>query len=68
MEHAAILRKNPGKWARILEEDKVESAQHRAYAMRSGKYVAFRPAGSFEATLRGGEVYARFVGDSVGEQ
>jgi hypothetical protein len=56
-EIAEALRANPDRWA------KIESAS-TAYCsfIKQGRTKAFQPAGSFEARLRGGKVYARFIG------
>ena len=55
---AQALRANPGAWA------KVEGAEHVAMSIRRGRLQAFRPVGHFEATLRQGQVFARYVGES----
>lgn len=46
------LRANPGRWAVVAEAANPGSATH----IRTGHYVAFRPVGHFEATLRGLQV------------
>ena len=63
---AAQLRNNPGHWG-MLEEFPVEKrhdAGMLAWQIRHGKLVAFRPAGTFEASARTEgdlvKVYARF--------
>ena len=61
---AKELRSNPEQWAVVAEN--VSSAT--AYLIRTGKYLAFQPAGTFEATTRGNangraaQIYARYVG------
>ena len=64
---AEALRKNPGKWG-VLGDD-INTAL--AWQIRSGKVVAFQPAGHFEAVCRAtgkelkksrGTVYVRFLG------
>ena len=67
----ARLREEPGRWGRIATLDRQGSAAHLANRIRKGKIPAARPAGSFEATSRGGRgdtefaVYARYVGDQT---
>jgi hypothetical protein len=64
---AAMLRRAPGKWARVSEKtgkDAYGAAQTLAYNIRRGKLRAFQPAGDFEARASGGVVWVRFVGES----
>ncbi len=56
---AATLRRNPARWARIL--DAGTSTGLATWINKGGK-AAYRPAGSFEAVYRQGAIYARFVG------
>lgn len=67
-KHAKIadaLRKNPGKWARVLTL-KATSARTMAYAIKAATMPCYGPAGSFEAKSRTVDgqchVYARYVG------
>jgi hypothetical protein len=55
---ADALRANPKTWARV---ESANDARHAHY-INSAKSKAFEPAGSFQAMLRKGHVYARFVG------
>lgn len=63
-EFAEALRANPGRWA-VLADDASASV---VTSVKAGRYAAFRPAGSFEATSRGigkanrAKVYVRYVG------
>lgn len=62
------LRLNPERWALIATNANVNLAE----GIKRGRNRFFRPAGSFEATVRGtkrqdgkivaSEIYARFVG------
>jgi len=61
IDHDAIadaLRLRPGKWARICN-----GAAFSASAIRSGALRAYRPSGSFEAAVRCGATYLRYVGE-----
>lgn len=55
---AETLRANPNQWAHI----KGTSTAHHSHYINSGRTKAFSPAGSFEAMVRKGKVFARFVG------
>jgi hypothetical protein len=55
---AEVLRANPKQWAHIKG---LSTARHSHY-INSGKTIAFRPTGSFQAMVRKGRVFARFVG------
>jgi hypothetical protein len=67
------LRAHPGRWAKVLAS---QSNPAQAVRLKTGRLVAFRPAGSFEATLRTVgktpegkplyDLYARYVGDPAG--
>ncbi|MFJ5532382.1 hypothetical protein [Streptomyces sp. NPDC093261] len=63
---AAELRRNPGRWAVIKLAETQQSAATIAYAIRCGRYPAFRPAEQWDTRSRtvDGEfrVYARFSG------
>lgn len=58
--HAETLRTKPGRWALLAD---LESGA--AGSIRSGQLVPYRPGGSFEAVVRRGRVYARFVGEEA---
>ncbi|MGS2809488.1 hypothetical protein [Nocardia sp. MW-W600-9] len=60
-EEASGLRDNPGKWGLVLTAATTKSAVAQASAIRTGGLRAFTPAGAFEATNRGSDVYARFI-------
>lgn len=60
---AAVLRENPGRWARLGT-----GTSGIVTHIRRGRAPAFRPAGAFEATTRGRKgtqatVYIRYVGE-----
>lgn len=67
---AENLRLNPERWALIATDANVNLAE----IIKKGRNQHFRPAGSFEATVRGtkkvdgkyvaSETYARYVGKS----
>jgi hypothetical protein len=82
-------RSRPGQWGRLTTFTLTEPADHKrigsharmvAHHVRTGRYVAFRPAGAYEATTRlrvthtvedsrvhattKWSVYVRYVGDS----
>lgn len=54
---AALLRRFPGRWARICN-----APAFSASAITKGQQRAYRPGGSYEAVTRLGVVYARYVG------
>lgn len=62
----ADLRARPGKWA-VVEGENVSHDQRAALAtalrLKRGGVQGAKP-GEFEATVRGTEVYARFVGET----
>jgi predicted alpha/beta superfamily hydrolase len=67
-EIAEELRGRPGEWA-LVSDDISHQAAHN---IRAGRLASFRPAGSFEATMRDihqptgrGRMYVRFVGEQV---
>lgn len=64
LKEAAKLRANPGKWALLTVTNGAASAYSLGNAIRTGTYVAFRPQGAFEASCRGADVYARYVGEA----
>jgi hypothetical protein len=55
---AKVLRANPRTWARV---EGAYDANHAHY-INSAKSKAFEPKGSFQAMLRKGHVYARYIG------
>ena len=61
------LRDKPGAWAVIRECSTDQAARNVAHRTRNGFTVPFRPARSFEATVRFVDgkhlVYARYVGE-----
>lgn len=64
-EHVTIadnLRSRPKEWAVVATRDTLPSARGFAQAIRTGHYIAFKPEGTFEATTRGLDVYARWTG------
>lgn len=78
-DEAAELRAHPKRWGLIREfpvKDEVtknsNQGRHVSNGIKTGKYVAFRPKGSFEAISRAGKddqgnsvvkVYAQYVGE-----
>jgi hypothetical protein len=56
------LKNRAGEWAVIAEKDNNGAATSLAATIRSGNTAAWQPKGAFEATSRGGKVYARYVG------
>jgi hypothetical protein len=62
---ASMLKANPGRWACIGRNIPTSIVT----VMKKGELVCFRPAGSFEATVRNhtdrwqGDVYARYIGE-----
>lgn len=63
---AAELKARPGQWALVLEmESGNVKLNNTGRTIRSGATVPFRPAGSFEAIVQRGKLYARFVGEAV---
>lgn len=54
---AALLRSRPNVWARLPQLS--GTTPTRAFG---GSLRAYRPGGSFEAVVRDGEVYARYIG------
>jgi hypothetical protein len=68
-ELAETLQANPNRWALVA----TEAGPMLAQVIKLAKNQHFRPAGSFEATVRGtkkvdgrliaSEIYARYVGD-----
>lgn len=61
---SAGLKARPGQWFEL-----VAAPLHVAYTIRSGGCRVYRARGQFEATVREGAVYARYVGaDHFGPQ
>lgn len=59
---AAQLRARPGEWAKIRTFPSKGSAGASATHIKKGTYEAMRPAGAFDATSRGCDVWARYIG------
>lgn len=60
-QFAETLRSRPGMWAKWYKP-LVRAAQYSyATKVNSGSYGAF--SGGFEAVVRSGDLYVRFVGD-----
>lgn len=64
------LRRNPEQWALITDVDELSARQASALGnmIRRGRLLAFKPAGGFEAKVRGCGVYARYVGPPEDEE
>lgn len=60
MDRLRPLMHHPGRWAVVYETDSVQKASGMAASLRGPK--ASRPAGKWEITARGNEVFARYVG------
>lgn len=60
---AAALREKPGQWAKLGAYENTNVASARASQIRGGRFTAWQPAGAFEVTCRGGDLWARYVGD-----
>lgn len=65
-EEANKLRSRPGQWALLKTYAKHGAASAFVTETKKGKYVAFRPAGSFDAVSRKRgdktNVYVRYTG------
>ncbi len=60
---AEALKQRPGQWALFPVEHKDKTAAaSRASNIKHGKYKSF-PAGQFAASVRGLQVFARYVAD-----
>lgn len=61
---ASTLRGSPGRWAKIVLPTgfKLLSGTYQQIASKRQVLGPFRPAGSFESVIRGGDLYARYVG------
>lgn len=55
---AEALRSNPNQWAHVKG---LSSSYHASYINKANS-LAFAPAGSFQATARKGQVFARYIG------
>lgn len=62
---AAELRSQPGRWALLPD-----IPGHYAGNIKGGYIRAYQPAGSFDARMEQGELYARYIGgiSSTGSQ
>lgn len=63
---AEQLRGRPGEWGVVIEADSFNQVGGIASQIKSGKMIAFRPAGTFEVTTRSSgvcTVYARYIGE-----
>jgi hypothetical protein len=71
-EKADALRASPGQWGLIesfpVTPNRAQAARSMAHNIRRGRYVAFRPAWSFDAvsSTEGDRVniYAKWLGDA----
>lgn len=61
-DEVEALRARPGEWALLARKSSTIQANAFAQKIRSGIMHAFRPAGSFEATQRDCDVWARYIG------
>lgn len=63
---AAVMREHPGEWSQVGVYNSQQSARGMARMIRTGEGKAYRPAGSFESSIRmvedGYAVDARYVG------
>ncbi len=62
---AAALRQRPKEWALISTATTPATAGSTANRVRHGGLRCFRPGGTFEATTRGRDVWARYIGGSA---
>jgi hypothetical protein len=63
-ELAKALIANPKRWAGVAGGQLGGASPHAAaQVIRDGKAAAFRPFGEFEASVRGGQLFARYVGE-----
>lgn len=60
---ATSLRARPGEWAKIATKPNPAAAHMMANHISNGVLKAFRPPGEFEATSRGCDTWARYVGE-----
>jgi len=54
---AEVLRSRPGRWALVPEV-----GINLASAVNGGGMATYRPAGTFEAVVRQGQMYMRYIG------
>lgn len=59
---AAELKDHIGQWAKVAHKETQSAASGLATNIKAGRLAAFRPAGHFEAAMRGTDVWARYVG------
>ena len=59
---AHALRDRPDEWARVARKRSALDAHVCASYIRRGDYKGFLPRGSYQAEVRGGDVWARYVG------
>lgn len=59
---AAACRQAPGVWAEVGAYVTPTSAKSMASFIRTGRLRAYRPARSFEAEVRDGTLWTRYVG------
>ena len=64
LKESMKLRGDPGTWYLVWQFGDNSRAASFAYQVRTGALVAFRPSGAFEATARGGNVHARYLGET----
>lgn len=65
---AEALRRQPRKWARLDLDASGSTTRAAATHIKRGHFVAFRPAGHYEAKTENYELWARYVGDGQPEQ
>lgn len=65
VEIADQLRARPGEWAIVDTFGNRNAASPTSRRIRLGLLSAFRPAGEWESTTRGADVYARYVGPAA---
>ena len=59
---AEYLTANPGEWFEVTDMKDPAAACQLAHRIKTGKAMAFRPVGHFEAQQQGCTVIARYVG------
>lgn len=63
LAEASELRAHRGAWALLTTRTNRRASGVMAAQIRAGRYLNFSPAGAFQATARGCDVWARYVGD-----
>lgn len=58
---AAAARDNPGAWVKVPKA----APYTKRRQVRNGLLSAFRPIGAFDAAIREGRLYIRFLGEPV---